>query len=68
MNPYLWLLIGGAVAFNVGYHRWLLPESYPKILASAAFTQPGLPAIATLIKNIVLLVVKTLVTSPITTS
>jgi len=63
-DPQLWLISVGAVAINLGYHRWVLPETLPKVIVSAAFTQAGLPIVYYVVRDIVLVVAKRLVTSP----
>jgi hypothetical protein len=63
-HPDLWWIVACAVLVNLGIHRWLLPETLPKLVTSAAFTEAGLPPVASLLYNFVLTAVKELIVPP----
>jgi len=53
VDPSLWLIIAGSIAFNLWFQWWTLPDSALKSLIAAALTQTGLPPAARIVANAV---------------
>jgi hypothetical protein len=53
VDPSLWLVIAGSIAFNLWFQWWTLPDTALKSLIAAALTQTGLPPAARIVANAV---------------
>jgi len=53
VDPSLWLVIAGSIAFNLWFQWWTLPDTALKALIAAALTQTGLPPAARIVANAV---------------
>jgi len=63
-DPDLWFISAGAIALNLSFHRWLLPETIPKVIVSATLMEAGLPVVYHLLRKIGFLIAKELIVSP----
>ena len=59
-DPSLWLIIGGAIAFNIWFQWWTLPDTRWKALLAAALAQVGLPPAARIFANATVVLAKAL--------
>jgi hypothetical protein len=60
VDPALWLIIAGSIAFNIWFQWWTLPDTVWKALIAAALTEAGLPPGARIVAKAIVALLKAL--------